>query len=260
MADGRAGKICVICGEDCSDRPRTKDPKGRYYCKPCYEKARQRARTGRTAPTPAAALYPDDRVDPTFLAEIAAQSAPPPPPPVVHVDTCPGCDQPLPPDARICVNCGVNVKSGRSLVTSRGLDETLIYGNAEQVIRLVSWVAPTGFSPIASEAMGLRKPYTAWAIALLTICISIWFWFSTDAQMNSRKDLYLAIGVETGTAHWAHLGGFAAGAVIALALLFGRLLNAGGGDLVSVILGRHAWKLIGRPGDSERLGLRLPGI
>ena len=72
--------------------------------------------------------------------------------------------------------------------------------------------------------------------------------------------LYLGIGAETGTAHWAHLGGFAAGAVIALALLFGRLLNAGGGDLVSVILGRHAWKLIGRPGDSERLGLRLPGV
>jgi hypothetical protein len=48
--------------------------------------------------------------------------------------------------------------------------------------------------------------------------------------------------------------------VIALILLVGRLLNAGGGDLISAVMGRHAWKVIGRPGEKDRLGLRLPEI
>ena len=37
-------------------------------------------------------------------------------------------------------------------------------------------------------------------------------------------------------------------------------LNAGGGDLISVVLGRHAWHVIGRPGEKDRLGLRVPEV
>ncbi|MHC5115365.1 MAG: hypothetical protein ACYTGP_13160 [Planctomycetota bacterium] len=43
-------------------------------------------------------------------------------------------------------------------------------------------------------------------------------------------------------------------------LLFSRVLYAGGGDLVSVVLGRHAWAVLGRPGDKTQPGLRLPGV
>src|SRR5436305_3394847 len=36
-------KICSVCGENVAGRPRTKDPAGNYYCRPCYEeKARAR--------------------------------------------------------------------------------------------------------------------------------------------------------------------------------------------------------------------------
>ncbi len=42
-------KICVICGEDCSGRPRTKDRRGRYYCLGCYERARQQQNTAHQA-------------------------------------------------------------------------------------------------------------------------------------------------------------------------------------------------------------------
>ena len=70
---------------------------------------------------------------------------------------------------------------------------------------------------------------------------------------------YILIGMETGTAHWAHVGGFLVGMALALGLLLGRVLDAGGGDLLSVVLGRHAWKLIGRPGASDHLGLHVPG-
>lgn len=31
------GKKCVICGVDCAGRPRVKDPRGRYFCRPCYD-------------------------------------------------------------------------------------------------------------------------------------------------------------------------------------------------------------------------------
>lgn len=54
-------------------------------------------------------------------------------------------------------------------------------------------------------------------------------------------------GAEDGVAHWAHLGGFIVGIAIALLLLLSRLVHAYGGDLISVLLGRHAWKLIGKP-------------
>lgn len=30
-------KACVVCGVDCTGRPRVKDPKGRYYCRACYD-------------------------------------------------------------------------------------------------------------------------------------------------------------------------------------------------------------------------------
>ena len=38
----RSGKICAICGADCSNRPRVKDQMGRYFCEGCYEQALQR--------------------------------------------------------------------------------------------------------------------------------------------------------------------------------------------------------------------------
>jgi len=34
-----AAKVCVVCGEDVSAKPRTKDGKGRYFCTACYERA-----------------------------------------------------------------------------------------------------------------------------------------------------------------------------------------------------------------------------
>jgi membrane associated rhomboid family serine protease len=50
-----------------------------------------------------------------------------------------------------------------------------------------------------------------------------------------------------GVAHWAHLGGFIAGAAIALIMLCSRLQHANHGDLLSVLLGKYSWPLIGKP-------------
>ena len=59
--------------------------------------------------------------------------------------------------------------------------------------------------------------------------------------------VYTVFGLEDETAHWAHLGGFIGGVAIGLILLFSRLVDARGADILSVILGRHARKLVDRP-------------
>jgi membrane associated rhomboid family serine protease len=56
-------------------------------------------------------------------------------------------------------------------------------------------------------------------------------------------------GTHDGVAHWAHLGGFVAGATIAVGLLVARQVNAHGADLLSVTLGSKAWPLLGKPGE-----------
>jgi membrane associated rhomboid family serine protease len=49
-------------------------------------------------------------------------------------------------------------------------------------------------------------------------------------------------------AHWAHLGGFVSGMLVALVLLVARLVDGRRADLLSVTLGRRAWALLGKPG------------
>ena len=52
---------------------------------------------------------------------------------------------------------------------------------------------------------------------------------------------------EDQVAHWAHLGGFITGVVVALVMLITRLASARGTDLLSLVLGKRAWGIVGRP-------------
>jgi membrane associated rhomboid family serine protease len=52
----------------------------------------------------------------------------------------------------------------------------------------------------------------------------------------------------TGTAHWAHIGGQVGGIVIAFSLLAGRIAYSRS-DILSLVLGKHAWRIIGTPAD-----------
>jgi membrane associated rhomboid family serine protease len=344
----------------------------------------------------------------------------------VGTRTCPGCKKMLPADAKICVDCGIYLKTGRTILMTEDQHVDRAYAVAESTIRWVSWIIWFGIYPIASEAFGLRKPWVVRGIAILTIAASFAFFAAmiaggpaertfdglmlwagdpevgkalldglpTDdgepirdpnaaathaalreylasarefhpiqllthtflhagllhlagnmlflmvlgarvnaligniwtlalypvlavvagvAHMLSVADalptaalgasgaimglagmylvlfplhrvhmaiwlrwgivlplrlsaklfavrgfwvvlfyiafdvIYTVFRLEDEVAHWAHLGGFIAGAAIALALLLGRRIDARGGDLLSAILGRHAWKLIGRP-------------
>ncbi|MHC5200039.1 MAG: rhomboid family intramembrane serine protease [Planctomycetota bacterium] len=52
--------------------------------------------------------------------------------------------------------------------------------------------------------------------------------------------------LQTGTAHWAHIGGFITGMLLAFGLLAGRIAYSRS-DMLSLILGKYAWGIIGIP-------------
>ncbi len=54
---GAPSKVCVLCKQDVSKKPRVKDPQGRYLCEPCFKQAEARSAAPKApqAPQPKAA-------------------------------------------------------------------------------------------------------------------------------------------------------------------------------------------------------------
>ena len=83
-----AAKICIRCNQDCSAKPRTKDPAGRYTCKSCLEQAQLAAKNvpriaaPRQAAPPAA--RPDEPDDNAMMAKLLEESA-------AAFEPCAGC-------------------------------------------------------------------------------------------------------------------------------------------------------------------------
>lgn len=110
---------------------------------------------------------------------------------------CPSCLALLPAEAKICAHCGIYLHSGRPLLTSRDTDMDLLYIWVERVLRPLSWIFAVGIYPVYSEARGKGKPYTIWAIAILTILVSCWFWaheWTGSSAIRSHKNLMLWTG------------------------------------------------------------------
>lgn len=125
---------------------------------------------------------------------IASPKAPPPeePPP-----TCPACRKTFSRDVRICVECGVDLRTGRALLISQEFTIDAVREKAQNFIRVFSWVMPISPMPvpIASEAFGTRKPYVLWGIAALTVLISAVFWaYTKSPRMQQMKNYMLWCG------------------------------------------------------------------
>jgi membrane associated rhomboid family serine protease len=56
----------------------------------------------------------------------------------------------------------------------------------------------------------------------------------------------VSLAFKSGTAHWAHIGGFICGITAGLILLVGKVAYSRT-DILSLILGKYAWPLIGTP-------------
>ena len=70
-------------------------------------------------------------------------------------------------------------------------------------------------------------------------------YFAFDIAMNALEARLNPNGGD-GVAHWAHIGGFLCGILVGLALVFSRQFKITG-DLVSLIFGKLAWPLTGKP-------------
>ncbi len=105
-------KVCRVCSEDCSDRPRTKDRAGNYYCKVCYEQATQKKKHAK-APKPIPPPLPATQDDSLGLLSGLAAHQTKAPSLKTEADRCEHCDEPLPQGAALCLSCGFNRKTGQ---------------------------------------------------------------------------------------------------------------------------------------------------
>jgi len=85
--NAQGAKICEICHRDCSDRPRTKDEQGRYFCRECAERAKQAHRLQQSGSSdlgstpPVAPPPPAPEADDDFQINVDdIRTAPPPRP------------------------------------------------------------------------------------------------------------------------------------------------------------------------------------
>lgn len=106
-----SAKVCIICKQDCSKRPRTKDLQGRYTCKSCLEK---QAASPKPKPAPKPAPAPVTAADENFdvMAGLIDQS------PMANAPACDGCGMPMTPGAVVCLACGYNGKTGKRTAVS----------------------------------------------------------------------------------------------------------------------------------------------
>lgn len=133
---GAPAKICIRCGRDCANRPRTKDQLGRYTCRECLEKAQKQAAAPAHAmrapasPTPPADNGPIPLADEAgaggegdlmaaLLADAVKEQA------KVTVRPCPNCGNPLRQDAALCLSCGFNPRTGQVMTTKMAKAETV---------------------------------------------------------------------------------------------------------------------------------------
>lgn len=154
--------------------------------------------------------------------------------------TCPSCGRRLKVNAKICIDCGIDLKTGRSILTSHAANVDAIHMRATSVIRVISWLIAFGIYPIASEAFGTRKPYFIRAIAVITVLTSIWFWayeWTDSPAMLTVKNRMLWSGKGQPTAE-----------DIVTGYLFTRM-----GDREA--FSAKAWELKGKPGSVETFDL-----
>lgn len=117
-------KTCGICADDCSERPRIKDRKGRYFCKACVAERTGGRTGGHGVPAPQGAAATAEGGDAPFeldhddafeVADAEPGARPLPIEMLGHARPgaqCPGCARTMPPGARICVSCGYDIEKG----------------------------------------------------------------------------------------------------------------------------------------------------
>ncbi len=106
-------KVCVSCQVDVTNAPRMKDPQGRYFCQACASKA-----TKTSSSKPISVVAPAVSGNQDFMAKIIDEAA------EKASHTCPSCQHPIAPDAKLCTGCGFNLANGKKVMTKVTRDMT----------------------------------------------------------------------------------------------------------------------------------------
>lgn len=113
---------------------------------------------------------------------------------------CPSCKRMIPPPARICTACGIDLKTGRFLqmVDDSHLDR--VYANTQGIVYWLSWLVWFGIFPITTEAFGVRRPWMTYCIGGVTILVSFWFFaaviYTDEPSLEATRVMMWAGKVE----------------------------------------------------------------
>lgn len=99
-------KTCQVCKQDVSNKPRRKDPAGKYICEECAKKvAAAKAGVPQPAPkAPARAPASEGLSDDFWNSKMQ---------PTGGAAACPGCGTMMPGGAKLCTRCGYDLATGK---------------------------------------------------------------------------------------------------------------------------------------------------
>ena len=121
--------------------------------------------------------------------------------------SCPGCREVYSIKTQICVACGINLKTGKPMVTSRELDEDDIAIRVHTWVRIACWFIWLGLFPIASEAFGTKKAISIWWITGITVFTSLLFFipfYSGGVENPAARPWVMWTGTTNGEAEKMH--------------------------------------------------------
>lgn len=168
------GKVCIFCGVDCSNRPRVKDPQGRYACRQCAE-SNAAGGAGAAAPQAAQDADADNGFDMfegmddniSFPAEEMGQPG--------AVSGCPNCGTMLPTGAAVCMRCGFNSATGKVIKTKARSDSSKVaaIGAAGSAAAAAGMVVAAPIFWILGGSIGGIVGAAIWAIIAATTGLEI---------------------------------------------------------------------------------------
>jgi len=158
MADGE--KLCVLCGESCVGKPRIKNAQGQYAHSACVEARKNNSQAAQEPQYEDALGLGDEGMD-DLLGDIGMEE----PAPMGHgANACPGCGQRLADGAVVCMSCGYNAETGRSVstrskeVSTPGAGSAMLGGAAK-----VGGLAASPMLPLIGALIGGAIGATIWA-------------------------------------------------------------------------------------------------
>jgi membrane associated rhomboid family serine protease len=169
---------------------------------------------------------------------------------------CPGCEHSYTATTQVCITCGINLKTGRPLVTSRALDEDDLAVRTHNWIQVLSFLMWFGLVPIASEAFGTKRAKSIWWITGITVGVSLLFFipvYSGHLLSSDAKQLMLWCGTSSAAADLSPIemirqryqGQFAFYQLITSALIHANVTHLAGNLVFLLVFGIRVNELIG---------------